>query len=255
VSGQSKGFSDIVEKFVKNRSMNPTTEWSRPEVLVFDVYGTLLDMSEVERRINVVTDSKRGYVVWFEMFMQYCFANNSLDSFHDFMSIAKVTLQMTGRELGRIISEGEANDVIDRLKQLPVHEEVQHCLSQLNDEGYRITALTNAPEKIFCDRMERTGLISYFEKVWSAEAVQKYKPDRRVYEWAAKMLNVATSDMLMITSHGWDIAGAKNAGMKTAFIKRSRQLLYPLVPEPDISCKALGELAEALKERNGNLVE
>jgi 2-haloacid dehalogenase len=236
-------------------SMKQSTEWSRPEVLVFDVYGTLLDMTDVERKINVITDSKRGYIVWFELFMQYSFANNSLDSFHDFISIAKVTLQMAGQQLGRAISDAEANDVMDRLKQLPVHEEVQHCLSELNDEGYRITALTNAPEKIFCDRMERTGLISYFEKVWSAEAVQKYKPDRRVYEWAAQKLNVSTSDMLMITSHGWDIAGAKNAGMKTAFIKRSRQLLYPLVPDPDISCRGLGELAETLKERNEKLVE
>jgi 2-haloacid dehalogenase len=235
--------------------MKESKQWSRPEVLVFDVYGTLLDMSEVERRINVVTDSKRGYIVWFEMFMQYCFANNSLGSFHDFMSIAKVTLQMTGRELGRSISEVEANDVMERLKQLPVHEEAQGCLSELNDEGYRITALTNAPEKTFCDRMERTGLISYFEAVWSAEAVRKYKPDRRVYEWAAQKLNVATNDMLMITSHGWDIAGAKNAGMKTAYIKRSRQLLYPLSPEPDILCNALTELSVALKEKNGKLVE
>jgi 2-haloacid dehalogenase len=156
---------------------------------------------------------------------------------------------MIGRHLGRTISEVEANDIIERLKQLPVHEEVQACLSELNDAGYRITALTNAPEKIFCDRMETTGLISYFEKALSAESVKKYKPDRTVYEWAAQKLDVAPAEMLMITSHGWDIAGAKNVGMKTAFIRRNRQLLYPLSPEPDISCE-LTELATALKEKS-----
>jgi len=235
--------------------MQESTEWSRPQVLVFDVYGTLLDMAEVERKINLITDSKRGYVIWFEMFMQYCFANNSLDSFQDFISIARATLQMTGRQLGRTIPDTEANEVMERLKQLPVHEEVQGCLSELNDQGYRITALTNAPEKIFCDRMERTGLISYFEAVWSAETVQKYKPDRRVYEWAAEKLNVALPDMLMITSHGWDVAGAKNAGMRTAFIKRSRQLLYPLSPEPDVVCSSLTELSSAIKEKLNNKVD
>ena len=229
--------------------MEESNEWSRPQVLVFDVYGTLLDMSELERRINLITDSKRGYVLWFETFMQYCFADNSLDTYHDFISIARVTLQMIGRHLGRTISEVEANDIIERLKQLPVHEEVQACLSELNDAGYRITALTNAPEKIFCDRMETTGLISYFEKALSAESVKKYKPDRAVYEWAAQKLDVAPAEMLMITSHGWDIAGAKNVGMKTAFIRRNRQLLYPLSPEPDISCE-LTELATALREKS-----
>ena len=56
----------------------------RPKVVVFDVYETLLDMGDLERRINSITDSKRGYLLWFELFMEYCFANNSLDTFHDF---------------------------------------------------------------------------------------------------------------------------------------------------------------------------
>lgn len=229
--------------------MKDSSEWLRPQVLVFDVYGTLLDMTDVERRINLLTDSKRGYVIWFELFMQYCFADNSLDDFHDFLSIARVTLQMAGRQLGRTIPDSEIDDLLVRLKHLAVHEEVQGCLSELNDDGYRITALTNAPEKIFCDRMETTGLISYFESVLSAETVKKYKPDRKVYEWAAQKMGVLVSDMLMVTSHGWDVAGAINAGMKTAYISRSRQLLYPLSPQPHISCAELADLPAALKEK------
>src|SRR5574337_443600 len=215
--------------------------FSGPKVMVFDVYETLLDMSEVERKINALTDSKRGYPIWFELFMEYCFVNNSLDTFHDFVSIAKVTLQMAGNILGKTISGPEANDLLELLKHMPVHEEVQSGLSQLNDLGYTIIALTNAPEKTVCERMERTGLISYFEKVFSAETVKKYKPEKKVYEWAAQKLNVNTSDMLMITAHGWDIAGASNAGMKTAFVKRDKQLLYPLSPQPDIRCSSLHE--------------
>lgn len=223
----------------------------RPKVMVFDVYETLLDMSEVERKINALTDSKRGYSIWFELFMEYCFVNNSLDTFHDFISIAKVTLQMAGNILGKTIYDPEANDLLELLKHLPVHEEVQSGLSQLNDLGYTIVALTNAPEKTVCERMERTGLISYFEKVFSAETVKKYKPEKKVYEWAAEKLKVTTSDMLMITAHGWDIAGASNAGMKTAFVKRDKQLLYPLSPQPDIRCSSLHELVGKLQEISG----
>lgn len=223
----------------------------RPKVMVFDVYETLLDMSEVERKINALTDSKRGYSIWFELFMEYCFVNNSLDTFHDFISIAKVTLQMAGNILGKIIYDPEANDLLELLKHLPVHEEVQSGLSQLNDLGYTIVALTNAPEKTVCERMERTGLISYFEKVFSAETVKKYKPEKKVYEWAAEKLKVTTSDMLMITAHGWDIAGASNAGMKTAFVKRDKQLLYPLSPQPDIRCSSLHELVGKLQAISG----
>lgn len=225
-----------------------TINFSGPKIMVFDVYETLLDMSEVERKINALTDSKRGYPIWFELFMEYCFVNNSLDTFHDFISIAKVTLQMAGNILGKTISDPEANNLLELLKHLPVHEEVQSGLSQLNDLGYTIIALTNAPEKTVCERMDRTGLISYFEKVFSAETVKKYKPEKKVYQWAAQKLNVNTSDMLMITAHGWDIAGASNAGMKTAFVKRDKQLLYPLSPQPDIRCSSLHEFVAKVKE-------
>lgn len=224
-----------------------TKERLRPSVLVFDVYETLLDMNEVERRTNFITDSKRGYALWFELFMQYCFANNSLDTFQHFMSIARATLQITGVKLGKTISETEANDLLELLRHLPVREDVPSCLSELIDEHYTIVALTNAPEKTVYERMERTGLISYFEKVLSAESVKKYKPEKKVYEWAAKTMGVGTDEMLMVTAHSWDIAGAANVGMKTAFLKRDKQVFFPLSPKPDIVGKSLSEIVSALK--------
>jgi 2-haloacid dehalogenase len=218
----------------------------KPQLIIFDVYETLLDISEMGRRINVLTESKRGYTIWFELFMQYCFVNNSMDHFQDFMSIAKATLQMTGNKLGKIISETQADDVLQLLKHPPVFEEVPTALSQLRDEGYRVAALTNAPEKIVCDRMERTGLISYFEEVLSAEKARKYKPEKQVYQWAADKLHINTSEVLMVTTHIWDVAGAANAGMKTAWLQKGKQITDGLSPTPDLTCKTLIELVSML---------
>lgn len=229
--------------------MESNKQLVKPRIIVFDVYETLLGMGEMERRINTLTDSVRGYTIWFEIFMQYCFVSNSLDNYYDFMSIAKASLQITGAKLGKKISDDDAANLLDLLKHLPVLEEVPSCLSELNDEGYIIIALTNAPEKIVCDRMERTGLVSYFQNVLSAEKVKKYKPEKKVYEWAAKKMDVATSEMLMVTSHAWDIAGAANAGMKTAFLKKDKGQLPALLPQPDLSCTQLSELVSILKNR------
>jgi len=218
----------------------------KTQVIVFDVYETLLDMTDIEREINLILDSRRAYTVWFGLFNQYCFADNSLDTFHDFISIAKAALQMTGQQLGRPVSDANAENVLTLLKHLPVHEEVQESLSALADKGYRLAALTNVPEKVVCERMERTGLISYFEKVLSAEKVKKYKPEKIVYQWASEKLMADLKNMLMVTVHGWDIAGAANAGMKTFFLKRDRQILYPLSPAPDMTCRSFAELRSLL---------
>jgi 2-haloacid dehalogenase len=218
----------------------------RPKVIVFDVYETLLTMSDVNRKVNQVMDSVRGYTIWFEIFMQYCFVNNSLDSFHDFTSIGRVALQMAAHKLGRSISESESTEILSLLKHLPVHEDAPSCLSELNDHGYTIVALTNAPEKLVFERMELTGLISYFEEVLSAETIKKYKPDKNVYHWAAKKMDLRPEEMIMVTAHSWDIAGAANAGMRTAFLKRNKEVLYTLSPEPDVSSHRLSDIVSFL---------
>lgn len=221
----------------------------RPSVILLDVYETLLNMSGVEKRVNHLLDSKRGYALWFELFMQYCFVDNCIVQFNNFPSIAYATMQMAGRTLGREIGEQDINDVLELLKHLPVHEGVQEGLSQLNDAGYRIAALTNSPEKTVTERMERTGLISYFEKVMSAEQVKKYKPSIAVYKWAVAQMGVQASDVLLVSAHGWDLAGAVNAGMQTAYLKQSKQMLYPLAPKPDYTCANLPELADQLNNK------
>lgn len=218
-----------------------------PTLILLDVYETILDMTELERRVNNLLDSKRGYTVWFGLFMQYCFVDNCTDQFHSFIAIAKATMQMAARSLGTAVEDEDIDVVLEILKHLPVHDNVQEGLSMLNDQGFRIAALTNAPAEIVAERMDPTGLISYFEMVLSAERIKKYKPAREVYEWAARTLKTDVTDCLVVSAHGWDIAGGVNAGMQTAYMKVSKEILYPLAPSPDIVCANLTDLAYQLQ--------
>ena len=214
-----------------------------------DVYDTLLNMGEVERRVNLLFDSKRGYAIWFEMFMEYCFVDNCTVQFNDFTSIAYATLQMTAKLFSVTIDEEDGKSIIALLKSLPVNEGVQEGLSNLHKQNFRIAALTNASEKTVTERMEFTGLISYFEMVLSAEHVKKYKPCCEVYEWALKKMQARPEEVLLITSHGWDVAGAANVGLKTAYIN-GKKLLYPLSPQPDYIGNDLNDIAEQLMQMN-----
>lgn len=228
--------------------MQPNQENTQmPQVILLDVYETLLDMTEVERRVNALLDSKRGYVIWLELFMEYCFVDNCTVQFNDFTSIAKATMQMAGATLNRLLDDYDVNDILELLKHLPVHSGVPQGLSLLNDLDIRVAALTNSSEQTVRHRMERTGLVSYFEKVLSAERVKKYKPSIEVYAWAAEEMNVDMQDILLVSAHGWDIAGAANAGMQTAYMKQSGRTLYPLAPTPDFTCSTLDELAHQLQ--------
>jgi len=226
--------------------MEKMKSFHKPSVLLLDVYETLLDMSDLERKVNNLMDSKRGYVLWFELCMQYCFVYNCISKFEPFLKIAKATMQMTAKTLGANVTEAAIDEALYMLGHLPIKDEVPKALSNLMDKNFRIAALTNAPEHIVRDRMERTGFISYFETVLCAEHIKKYKPCLEIYQWAADTLQVAPKDILMVTAHGWDIAGASNAGMQTAYLKQATQMLYPLSPEPDMVCSSLDDLCSQL---------
>lgn len=227
--------------------MKIIAEEKKPKLLLLDVYGTLINMSDTEKRINRLLDNKRAYLVWLELLMEYCFVDNCTVQFNSFDEIARATLQMAAKMFDEKIDSHEINTVVDSLKHLPIQEGVPDCLSKLHDAGYRIAALTNASGTIVTARMEMTGLISYFEKVLSAETVQKYKPALSVYQWATKELDVLPEEVLLVTSHSWDICGADNAGMSTAYIKSSSRLLYPLAPEPRFLIRNLTDLVNQLE--------
>ncbi|HEX5652874.1 MAG TPA: haloacid dehalogenase type II [Chitinophagaceae bacterium] len=233
-------------------NITPSKNVTHPKIILLDVYETILDMSEIERKVNLLMKSKRGYVLWFELFMQYSFADNCSSSFHDFQSIAEATLRMTSYHFKTEMHNDEVNTILELMKHLPLKENVQTGLTELYEQQYRIAALTNSPAQIVINRMERTGLISYFELVISAEEVRKYKPAKEVYLWAAKKLQTPPEEILLTSAHGWDIAGAKNAGMQTAYLSLPNQLLYPLAPQPDYTCSNLTSLAAELLQSCDN---
>ncbi|RYF85575.1 MAG: hypothetical protein EON98_06205 [Chitinophagaceae bacterium] len=103
--------------------MEPTMPTqTKPVLLLFDVYETLLDMEFFEKKVNTLLNSKRGYLYWFEMFMEYCFLSNSLQQYYPFTEIAKATLQMAGRALGETVSDEKAQEAIELFDDLALKE-------------------------------------------------------------------------------------------------------------------------------------
>lgn len=58
---------------------------------------------------------------------------------------------------------------------------------------------------------------------------------------------IGAAALQMVAAHGWDIAGANAAGMKTAFIARPGKALYPLAEAPDYFVKDVIELSTKFK--------
>ena len=220
---------------------------AKPAVILFDLNETLLDMTPVKKKVNSILNSKRGFRIWFGLLLQYSMVDNSTGHYHDFSQIGEATLDMAAAALKTSVKEDDKSEVLELMNTLPLHPDVEEGLQQLSDAGFRLATLTNSSQHTQTSQMHTAKLGSYFEKVLSVEAVQKYKPAPEAYRFAVQQLGVEPRDVMMVAAHGWDIAGATAAGMQTAFIRRMAQSLYSLSPFPTLEADGISSLAMQLQ--------
>ena len=95
-------------------------------------------------------------------------------------------------------------------------------------------------------QFKNAGLTHFFEKRYTVESTRKFKPHPDTYRFVLKDLDVEPDEVLMVAAHAWDLAGAKNVGLQTAFIARPGKALYPNVAAPDYVVSDLSELVRTV---------
>ena len=88
-------------------------------------------------------------------------------------------------------------------------------------QHYTVASLSNGNIALLTNMAKNAGL--HWDCILSAELFKCYKPDIRVYQRAAALLGLEPQQVMMIAAHNHDLAGAKAAGMHTAFILRANE--------------------------------
>lgn len=84
----------------------------------------------------------------------------------------------------------------------------------------KLAILSNGESSKTEKLLSNIGLMQYFDHSFSAEEVRKYKPAKEVYTMASEKLNLPISEIALVSSNLWDIAGGQAAGMQTCWINR-----------------------------------
>ncbi|WP_158771862.1 haloacid dehalogenase type II [Paraglaciecola sp. L1A13] len=221
----------------------------KPKVIIFDVNETLLDLDTMSTSVGKALNGHEELTtLWFSTMLHHSLVTTVTGDYQDFGKIGVAALMMVAQNNNIQITEEEALTAIKTpLLSLPAHADVKPGLTALKAQGYKLVSLTNSSNKGVETQFKNAGLTDYFDKRMSIEDIKVYKPDLRSYAWALEQLNVKPEEALMVAAHGWDIAGAKAAGLQTAFVARPGKALYPLAPKPDYVVKDLSELVEILK--------
>jgi len=218
-----------------------------PQVLIFDVNETLLDMSPLKVAVNAAFGNKAAFSQWFGLLLQHSLVATVTDRYFNFGTLADAALDMTANMLQtKPLSQADKHDLTSLLRQLPAHADVPAGLTQLRDAGYRLVAFSNSPPSTLATQLQFAGLTGFFEQVLSVDAVRRYKPHPDTYRFATEQLGVAPAQAMLVAAHGWDVAGALHAGLQAGFLERPGQTLYPLSPPPTCQASTLTALAAQL---------
>ncbi len=220
--------------------------YNRPRLLIFDVNETLLDLSPLKSRINEVLNSESAFDIWFQTLLHYSLVETLTDSYQDFSSIAKATLKMVSFKLKTQLSESEITSILGKIKELPAHSDVPEALERLSKFGFILVAFSNGNEEVLKKQLKFAEIDHFFDAIFSVEDIRQYKPKATSYHYVINEMKIPLKDTMMIAAHGWDIVGAKRAGLKTAFIERKGKTPYPLGENPDISGKTILDIANKL---------
>jgi 2-haloacid dehalogenase len=198
----------------------------RPEALLFDVFGTVVDwrgslireLARVGRRCGVKGDwaafadawrsgyrpamdrVRRGYLSW-----------RSIDQLH--LEILRPLVKRAGLRL-RAAEILDLNAAWHRLKPWP---DSAAGLARLK-RHFVIGTLSNGNMSLLID-LARAGSLPW-DVILSGELFRHYKPDPQVYVGAAALLGLPPKAVMLVAAHKDDLAAARRCGLQTAYVRR-----------------------------------
>ena len=213
--------------------------------LIFDVNETLLDLTPLKRSINAALEDESASDIWFSQLLHYSLVETITGSYHNFSELATAVFEMNAQKHNKNFTKTEIGEILSPIEKLKSYPEVMEGLKSLKEAGYDLIAFSNGKPEVLSKQLKFAAIDHYFDKILSVEAVQKYKPHPDAYNFVLDQGGLDVEETMMVAAHGWDIAGAQRAGLKTAFIQRPGKFLFPLARKPTM--EALDIRSFALK--------
>ena len=222
-----------------------------PNVLVFDVNETLIDIGALAPFFERIFGDSRVLREWFGHLVMYSMTTTLSGCYVDFFTLGGGLLRMVADIHGVDLTGDDLDAVRNGMLTMPAHPDVEDGLTALQAQGFRLVTLTNSPPNPNGQNaLEHAGLGRFFERQFSVDARRAYKPAPQVYRYVCQELEVAPAECMMVAAHVWDTIGAQSAGLSAGLIARPGNAPLPVggLPQPNIVAADLHEFAVRLGE-------
>lgn len=224
-----------------------TAKLDGARAVVFDAYGTLLDVASAAAGAQDVLGARWQPLadLWRQRQLQYSWLRALMGRHADFWTVTGDALDFALEAL-RIQEPGLRARLMDAYERLGPYPDAEATLRRLREGGLRTAILSNGSPRMLAAAARSARLDLHLDLVLSVEEVGVYKPHPSVYRLAVERLGVWPAEIVFVTANGWDAWGAKAGGLRVAWCNRAGLPRERLGEPPDAEVGTLADLPALL---------
>jgi 2-haloacid dehalogenase len=214
--------------------------------VLFDLYGTLLDVYSVALRAEQMfpRHGEQLAKLWRDKQIDYSRLVSMSGRYRPFWQLTRDALKAAADTLGLPLDFAGEDSLMNEYRHLSAFPENRGGLQALADRGIRAGVLSNGDPEMLAISIRSAGLGDLIDPVLSAHATRRYKTDPAAYALGPVALGLAAPEILFVSSNGWDAIGATWYGFTTLWVNRQDAPLERLGVAPTRIGRSLRDVLE-----------
>ncbi|MGR3434477.1 MAG: haloacid dehalogenase type II [Shimia sp.] len=206
---------------------------------IFDAYGTLFDVGAAARNAAArpenaaIAGTWEGLAAdWRAKQLEYAWLRTIAGTHEDFWQLTQDALDWAMEARG-LHDAALRRRLLDLYWTLDAYPEVPAMLGALKGAGKVTGIVSNGSPGMLEAAVSSAGIGGDLDRVLSVEAVGAFKPARAVYDMVGEAFGCVPSEVLFVSSNGWDVAHAAAYGFATVWVNRTGAPVDRLPGTPD----------------------
>jgi 2-haloacid dehalogenase len=213
--------------------------------LLFDVYGTLLDVHGLTGALEAVAPGQGGTLsaLWRQKQIDYTRLRTMSDRYVPFDQVTADALDAAAERLGVHLTAPQRRVLLAAYDTLMPHPDILAGLEALAAAGLPLGVLTNCTPAILRSALAAAGLTSLLPRVLSVDSAGAYKTAAAAYQLGPEAFSLPAGEIGFVSSNAWDAAGATWFGYRVFWVNRDRQPMERLGVTPEATGRSLADVA------------
>ncbi len=219
---------------------------------IFDAYGTLFDVAAAAREAAEEPGQEKLSQVWPQLAenwrrkqLEYSWLRAVARRHTPFWQVTQDGLDWAMEAVG--LDDPQLRErLLSLYWELSAFDEVPQMLATLKEKGMNTAILSNGSPDMLEGAVKSAGLTELLDDVLSVEDVGVFKPHDLVYEMVESRFICERSEVLFVSSNGWDAAAAAGYGFRTAWVNRKGEPVDRLYAKPEFILNDLSTIPDLI---------